>query len=101
MKNSWNAICDINLIFSYSENFVLTAAASDGQVPTFVVTDTNPSVPAEILSTGNNVKLLLQLESDFKRATNWNEFKSNSTSTNPIFTGNLDQPGKTTMLLII
>ena len=96
MKNSWNAICDI-----YSENFVLTAAASDGQVPTFVVTDTNPSVPAEILSTGNNVKLLLQLESDFKRATNWNEFKSNSTSTNPIFTGNLDQPGKTTMLLII
>ena len=101
MKNSWNAICDINLIFSYSENFVLTAAASDGQVPTFVVTDTNPSVPAEILSTGNNVKLLLQLESDFKRATNWNEFKSNSTSTNPIFTSNLDQPGKTTMLLII
>ena len=101
MKNSWNAIGDINLIFSYSENFVLTAAAADGQVPTFVVTDTNPSVPAEILSTGNNVKLLLQLESDFKRATNWNEFKSNSTSTNPIFTGNLDQPGKTTMLLII
>ena len=85
MKNSWNAICEINLIFSYSENFILTAAATDGQVPAFVVTDTNPSVPAEILSTGNIVKLLLQLESDFKRATNWNEFKSNSTSTNPIF----------------
>ena len=41
---------------------------------TFAITDTKSYVPAVTLSTQDNVKLLQQLESGFKRTINWNKY---------------------------
>ena len=39
----------------------------------FAITDTKRYIPVVTLSTEDNVQLLKQLESGFKRAINWNE----------------------------
>ena len=49
------------------------------QVPTFTVTDTKLYVPVVTLSTKDNVKILKQLESGFKRTINWNKYQSKVT----------------------
>ena len=56
------------------------ASTISNQVPTFTTTDTNLHVPFVFLSTQDNVKLLKQLESDFKRTINWNKYQSKKTS---------------------
>ena len=43
------------------------------QEPTFTITNTKLYVPVVTFSTQDNLKLLKQLESDFKRAINWNK----------------------------
>ena len=43
----------------------------------FKITETKLYVPVVTLSTQDNVKLLKQLKSDFKRTINWNEYESN------------------------
>ena len=48
---------------------MITGAAAN-QEPKFTITDTKLCVPVVILSTQNNVKLLKQLESGFKRTIN-------------------------------
>ena len=40
------------------------------------MTETKLYVPIVTLSTQNNVKLLKQLKSDFKRTINWNKYQS-------------------------
>ena len=47
-----------------------------GQVPIFAITGTKLYVPIVILSTKDNVKLLEQLKSRFKRTINWNKYQS-------------------------
>ena len=61
----------INLIVTWSSNSVI--ANSTGEV-TFAITDTTIYVPVVTLSTRDNVKLLEQLKSGFKRTINRNKY---------------------------
>ena len=68
--------CEINLILVWSANCVIVSAAVPNHVATFSRTDTKRYVPVVTLSTQDNVKLLDQLKSGFKRTTNWNKYQS-------------------------
>ena len=46
----------------------------------FKITDTKLYFPIVTLSTQDNVKLLKQLESGFKRTVNWNKYQSKTTN---------------------
>ena len=48
----------------------------DGQVPTFAITDTRLYVLVVALWIQDNVKLLKQFKSGFKRTINWNKYQS-------------------------
>ena len=58
--------CEINLIFTWSANCVISNAAVN-QATTFAITYTKLYVPIVTLSTQDNAKLLKQLKSGFKR----------------------------------
>ena len=51
----------------------------ENQDPTFAITDTNFYVLVATLSTQGHVKLLNQLESEFKVKINWNKYQSKVT----------------------
>ena len=78
LSNFWRTLemslinCEIILILTWSKNCFLVAGTIANQEPTFTITDTKLYVPVVTLSTQNNVKLLKQLDSDFKRTINWN-----------------------------
>ena len=59
---------------------LLVAGTAANQVPTFTITDTKLYVRVVILPTQDNVKLLKQLESGFKRTFNWNKYQSKITT---------------------
>ena len=61
--------CDTNLIFTWSEKCVISAATWAAKV---AITDTKICVPID-LSTQGNTKLLKHLESGFKRIFKWNK----------------------------
>ena len=65
--------CEVELILAWSKNCVIIYTNVANQVPTFTITETNLYVPAVTLSTQNNVKLLPQLKSGFKRTISWNK----------------------------
>ena len=67
---------EINLILTWSENYVIVSSNDVNQNPTFVITDTKLYVPVVTLSTQVNTKLLQQLKSGFKRVINWNKYLS-------------------------
>ena len=46
----------------------------------FEIADTKIYVPTVTLSDQNNIKLLTQLESGFKRTINWNKYLSKTTN---------------------
>ena len=79
LSNFWRTLeiqlinCEICLILTWSKSRFLIAGTTD-QGPTFTITDTKLYVPAIILSTQDNVKLLKQLESGFTRTFNWNKY---------------------------
>ena len=64
---------------TWSANFILISGGIDDQVPIFPITDTKLYVPVVPLSTQENVKLLDQLKSGFKRTINWNKYQSKAT----------------------
>ena len=66
--------CEINLIFTWSKNCVISSAARETK---FKITNIKLYVPVVTLSTQNNAKLLQQLKSGFKRTINWNKYQSN------------------------
>ena len=68
--------CEINLILTWSENFVISSATGATK---FTITYTNIYVPVVTLTTQDNIKLLKQLESGFKRTINSNEYQSKVT----------------------
>ena len=68
--------CEINLILTWFENYVLVSGVTDGQVATFAITDTKPYVPVVTLSTKDNVKLLEQLKLGSKRIIKRNKYQS-------------------------
>ena len=58
----------------------LVAGTTADQNPEPRVTDTKVYVPVVTLSTQDNVKLLKQLESGFKRTINWNKYLPKTTN---------------------
>ena len=68
--------CEINVILTCSGTCVLS---NDAKATTFAVTDTTLYVPIVTLSTQDNVKLLQQLKSGFKRTISWNKYQSKVT----------------------
>ena len=69
--------CEINLILTWFEDCILISAGIYIQVAKFAITDTKLYIPVVTLSTQENVKLLDQLTSGFKRIINWNKYHSN------------------------
>ena len=68
--------CEINLIWTWSVNYVIIYTNVANQNPTFEITETKLYVPVVTLSTQDNAKLLPQLKSGFKRTINWNKYSS-------------------------
>ena len=81
LNNFWKTLemslinCEINLILTWSENCVIVSLAVRNQGATFAITDTKLYVPALTFSTQDNVNLLDQLKSGFKRTLNWNKYQ--------------------------
>ena len=74
MVNTWDALI-VKLVFSWNGlgNFIVGGTPSDWN-PTFQINDTKLYVAAVISSTRENINLLKQLESGFKRTFNWNKY---------------------------
>ena len=86
--------CEINLILTWSKNYVLTSKATRDADPdadpevapdnptnaTFKITDTKLYIPVVTLSTKNDKRLLEQLRTGFKRTIKWNKFRSEMTN---------------------
>ena len=68
--------CEANLILTWSANCVIIYTDVANQIPTFTLIETNHYVPVVTLSTQDNVKLLPQLKSGFKRTISWNKYLS-------------------------
>ena len=79
MKYHWKTLeiplinCQINLILTWSENYVFSSAIGETKSS---ITDTKLYVPIVTLSTQDNTKLLQQVKSGFKRTINWNNYQS-------------------------
>ena len=64
--------CEISVDFlTWSKKCVISSAVG---ITEFKITDTKRNVPVVTLSTEDNVKLLKQLESEFKRTIIWNKY---------------------------
>ena len=63
-----------------SKDCFLVAGTAANQVLQFKITDTKLYIPIITLSTQDNVKLLKQSESPFKRTINWNKHNSRKTN---------------------
>ena len=68
--------CEINLYVAWSENCVISSATGARE---FAITDTKLYVSVVTLSTQDNIKLLKQLQSGFKRIIKWNKCQSKFT----------------------
>ena len=68
--------CEINLILTWSTNYLIVSTNNANQNATFAITDTRIYVPVVTLSTQENAKLLQQLKLGFKRVINWNKYLS-------------------------
>ena len=68
--------CEISLLLTWSENF---DSSSDTGEKEFALSINKTLCSVAALSTEDNIKLLLQLESGFKRAINWNKYQSKVT----------------------
>ena len=79
LSNFWRTLemplinCEVNLIFTWSRDCVVTNSEGEEK---FAITETLLYVPVVTLSTQDNVKLLQQLKSGFKRIINWNKYES-------------------------
>ena len=79
LSNFWRTLemplinCEVNLELTWSRDCVITNSTGEGK---FAITETKLYVPVLTLSTQDNVKLLQQLKSDFKRIINWNKYES-------------------------
>ena len=82
LSNFWRTLkiplinCEVNLIFSWSADCVIIGTNIANQVATFTIAETNLYVLVVTLSTQDNVKLLSQLKSGFKRIISLNKYQS-------------------------
>ena len=72
--------CETILQLKWSKNCILVAGTPANENPRFKINDTEPYVPIVTLSTQENIKLLKQLESGFKRTINWNKYLPKTTN---------------------
>ena len=96
LSNFWRILniplinCEVELILTRSKNCVLvdmTERDGEGDNPAiaaqtgleFKITDTKLYVPVVTLSKENDIKLLEQLKSGFKRTIKWNKYRSQMT----------------------
>ena len=66
--------CEISLQLKWSKNCILVAATVANPNPGFQINDIKLYVPVVTLSTQENIKFLLQLESGFKWTINWYKY---------------------------
>ena len=77
LSNFWRTLeiplinCEISLDLTWSKKCMISSAVG---ITEFIITDTKHFVPVVTLSTGDNVKLLKQLESGFNKEINWNKY---------------------------
>ena len=62
--------CEISLQFKWCNKYIIVAGTVNNQNSSFRITDPKLYVPVVTLSTQENIKLLKQLESSFKRTIN-------------------------------
>ena len=80
LSNFWKTLtiplncCEINLILTWSADCFMIANAIESHVWTFSITDTKIYVPVVTLSTQDNISVLDQLKSGFKKTINWNKY---------------------------
>ena len=65
--------CEVSLFLTWSSTCVFTNSTGEAK---FTITDTKLFVPILTLLTQDNAKLLQQLNSGFRRTTNWNKYQS-------------------------
>ena len=72
----------MKLVFSskWCKNCLLVVGSKATQNPTFQKNDTKLYVPVVTLSTQENIKIIKQLESCFKRTINWNKYLPKTTN---------------------
>ena len=68
--------CEISLQLKWSISCILVASTAANQNPSFKINDTKLYILFVTLSTQENIKLLKQLESGFKRTINWNKYQA-------------------------
>ena len=86
LRNFWKTLemplidCEITFQWTCSKKSIPVAGTAANQVPKYIITNIKLYVPAVTLSTQENIKLIKQLESDFKRTINWNKYHSEKIS---------------------
>ena len=79
LSNFWRTLemplvnCEVELILTWSKNYVITNSTGEEK---FQITQAKLYIPVVTLSTQDNIKLLQQLKSNFKRKINWNKYES-------------------------
>ena len=68
--------CEINLILTWSANYVIVSTNNLNQNAAFAITNTRLYVLVVSLPTQENAKLLHQLKSGSERVINWNKYLS-------------------------
>ena len=86
LSNFWRTLemplinCEISPQLKWSRNCIIAAVTANIQNPTFQINDSKLYAPVVTLSTQENIKLLKQLESGFKRTINWNKYLAKTTN---------------------
>ena len=81
LSNFWRTLeisltnCEINIDLNWSKMHVIVAIDVADQVTTFSITDTKLYGRVVTLSTQDNINLLEQLKSGFKRTINSNKYQ--------------------------
>ena len=65
---------EISLQLKWSRNWIIIVGTAKDQYLSFQINNNKLYVPVVTLSTQENIKLLKQLESGFKRTSNWNKY---------------------------
>ena len=86
LSNFWRTLemplinCEISPQLKWSRNCIIAAVTANIQNLTFQINDSKLYAPVVTLSTQENIKLLKQLESGFKRTINWNKYLAKATN---------------------
>ena len=86
LSNFWRTLemhlinCEISLQLKWSRKCIIVAGIANNPNPTFQINGTKLYVLVVTLSTQENIKLLEQLETGFKRTVNWNKCLAKTTN---------------------